>query len=200
MSRSFCIKAHVRLNCSIYTYTIHNHIRIHYTINLGGGGTCTFAHSSNVAQNLKNVPEESLCHVYEKSGMAVTSFHSTLGKAKRLPFQRRKSFFRNFEFILCIPSVTPFWQWSCHRIILKFPGVITIDRRDVHWIHSCLRNNAHILKWHRRVTLLFFTIICKISRSQGTKKSPILTQIARFRTVTPVCIHKWLRNDVQSLK
>ena len=31
------------------------------------------------------------------------------------------------------PSVyTPFWQCSCHRIILKFSGVITIDRRDVH--------------------------------------------------------------------
>ena len=30
------------------------------------------------------------------------------------------------------PSVTPFWQCSCHRIILKFSGVITIDRHDVH--------------------------------------------------------------------
>ena len=32
------------------------------------------------------------------------------------------------------------------------------------------------------------------------KKSSILTQIKRFRTVTPVWIHQWLRNDVQSLK
>ena len=28
------------------------------------------------------------------------------------------------------PSVTPFWQLFCHRIILKFSGVITIDRHD----------------------------------------------------------------------
>ena len=30
------------------------------------------------------------------------------------------------------PSVTPFWQCSCHGIILKFSGVITIDKRDIH--------------------------------------------------------------------
>ena len=32
------------------------------------------------------------------------------------------------------------------------------------------------------------------------KKSSILTQIRRFRTVTPVWIHQWLWNDTQSLK
>ena len=32
------------------------------------------------------------------------------------------------------------------------------------------------------------------------KKASILTQIRRFRTVTPVCIHQWLRNDARSLK
>ena len=32
------------------------------------------------------------------------------------------------------------------------------------------------------------------------KKSLILTQIGRFRTVTPVWIHQWLWNDAQSLK
>ena len=31
------------------------------------------------------------------------------------------------------------------------------------------------------------------------KKSPILTRIERFRTVTPVWIHRWLWNDTQSL-
>ena len=30
------------------------------------------------------------------------------------------------------PSVTPFWLCSHHRIIMKFPGVITSDRSDVH--------------------------------------------------------------------
>ena len=32
------------------------------------------------------------------------------------------------------------------------------------------------------------------------KKSSILTQIGGFRTVTPVWIHQWLRNDTQRLK
>ena len=32
------------------------------------------------------------------------------------------------------------------------------------------------------------------------KKSSILTQIGRFQTVTPVCIHQWLRNDTHKLK
>ena len=45
------------------------------------------------------------------------------------------------------------------------------------------------------------------SRSSGKfqghtakKKSSDLTQIGRFRTVTPVWIHQWLRNDAQSLE
>ena len=33
----------------------------------------------------------------------------------------------------------------------------------------------------------------------GDKKSPILTQIGRIRTVTPDWIHGWLWNDAQSL-
>ena len=38
---------------------------------------------------------------------------------------------------------------------------------------------------------MFFKVICQISRSRETKKSLILTQIWRFRTVTPVWIHWW---------
>ena len=37
---------------------------------------------------------------------------------------------------------------------------------------------------------------CKVTR---LKKSSILTQIGRFRTVTLAWIHRWLRNDAQSL-
>ena len=37
-------------------------------------------------------------------------------------------------------------------------------------------------------------------KSQGLKKSSNLTQIGRFRTITPVWIHQWLWNDAQSLK
>ena len=46
----------------------------------------------------------------------------------------------------------------------------------------------------------FFKIILQISRSHETKKTSILTQIGRFRTVPPVRIHWWLWNDAQSLK
>ena len=44
-------------------------------------------------------------------------------------------------------------------------------------------------------------VSCQISRSHvRLKKSLILTQIGRFRTVTPVWIHWWLWNDAQCLK
>ena len=33
---------------------------------------------------------------------------------------------------VCLSVCHSFWQCSCHRIILKFSGVITIDRCDVH--------------------------------------------------------------------
>ena len=93
------------------------------------------------------------------------------------------------------PSVTTFWQCSCLCIILKFSGVITIDRRDVHakgkvqrskvkvtevmsplshfrtvtpvWIHICWWNDAQSLTLLRRGALLFFKVICQISRSHN---------------------------------
>ena len=46
---------------------------------------------------------------------------------------------------------------------------------------------------------IFVKVIHEISRSHGRKKMPILTQIERFRTVTPVWIHRWMWNDAQSL-
>ena len=45
----------------------------------------------------------------------------------------------------------------------------------------------------------YLEVICQISRSHGTKTSPILTRIEHLRTVTPVWIHPWLWNDAQSL-
>ena len=71
------------------------------------------------------------------------------------------------------PTVTPFWQCSCHRIILKFSGVINIDRRDVH------------------------------AKGQGQrskiKVAEVMTPFSRFWTVTPVLIHIWRWNEAQSL-
>ena len=71
------------------------------------------------------------------------------------------------------PSVTPFWLCSHHRIIMKFSGVITSDRSDVH------------------------------AKGQGqrskVKVTEVTTQLNRFRTVTPVWIHIWRWNDAYSL-
>ena len=187
--------------------------------------------------------------------------------------------------------VTPVSLYSRHGIIIKFTGVITIDKSDVHakgegqrskvtvtevkTQFSCFWtvtpfwwcNDAQSLMWHRRGAPCFFKVIHQISRSQwvnsvppyvrklhfmyeairtsgkcrwniyhtsskcrwsiyrtsrkrrGTlrivhkverssptvkvtwdKKSPILTRIGRFWTVTSVWIHQWLSNDAQSLK
>ena len=114
-----------------------------------------------------------------------------------------------------------------HRSIMKFSGVNTIDRSNVHangqgqrskvkitevktqfsrfraitpvWIHMWWWNDAQSLMWHRIGALFFFKVIRQISRSHGTKKLPILTRIGHFWTVTPVWIHWWLWNDAQSL-
>ena len=59
------------------------------------------------------------------------------------------------------------------------------------------------MKWYtklRRGALLFFKVIRQISRSHGTKKLPILSQIWRFRTVAPFWFDRWLWNEAQSLK
>ena len=71
------------------------------------------------------------------------------------------------------PSVTPFWLCSHHRIIMKFSGVITNDRSNVH------------------------------AKGQGqrskVKVTELNTQLSRFRTITPVWIQIWWLNDAQSL-
>ena len=98
-------------------------------------------------------------------------------------------------------SVTPFSPCSHHRIIMKFSGVITMVKSDVHakgqgqrskvkvtevntqisgfrtltpvWIHIWQWNHARSWKQHRRGALLFFKVIRQISRSQGSKNGRI---------------------------
>ena len=98
-------------------------------------------------------------------------------------------------------SVTPFWLCSHHCIIMKFSGVITNDRSDVHakgqgqsfkvqvtqvttqlngfrtvtpvWIHIWWWNHAYGLMILRRGALLFFKVIRQISRSHSSKKHRI---------------------------
>ena len=92
-------------------------------------------------------------------------------------------------------SVTPFSLCSHHRIIMKFSGVITNDKSDVHakgqgqrskvkvtevktqfrrfrtvtpvWIDIWWWNYAQTLMFLRRGALLFYEVICQISRSRG---------------------------------
>ena len=71
------------------------------------------------------------------------------------------------------PSVTPFSPCSHHRIIMKFSGVITNDKSDVH------------AKDH--------------GQRSKVKVTEVNTQFNRFRTVTPVLIHIWWWNDAYSL-
>ena len=94
-------------------------------------------------------------------------------------------------------SVTPFSPCSHHRIIMKFSGVITMVKSDVHakgqgqrskvkvtevntqlsrfrtltpvWIHIWQWNHAHSWKQHRRGALLFFKVIRQIWRSHSSK-------------------------------
>ena len=68
------------------------------------------------------------------------------------------------------------------------------------WIHIWQWNHAHSWKQHRKGALLFFKVIRQIFKVTRLLKSSNLTQIRRFRTVTPVLIHQWLQNDAQSLK
>ena len=98
-------------------------------------------------------------------------------------------------------SVTPFWLCSHHPIIMKFSGVITSDKSDVHakgqgqrstvkvtevttqlhgfrtvtpvWIHIWWWDDAYSLIMLRRGALLFFKVICQISRSHGSKNRRI---------------------------
>ena len=99
------------------------------------------------------------------------------------------------------PSVIPFSPCSHHRIIMKFSGVITMVKSDVHakgqgqrskakvtevntqlsrfrtltpvWIHIWQWNHAHSWKQQRRGALMFFKVIRQISRSHGSKNCRI---------------------------
>ena len=71
-------------------------------------------------------------------------------------------------------SVTPFSPCSHHRIIMKFTGVITMVKSDVH------------------------------AKGQGqrskVKVTEVNTQLSRFRTLTPVWIHIWQWSHAHSWK
>ena len=70
-------------------------------------------------------------------------------------------------------SVTPFSLCSHHRIFMKFSGVITSDKSDVHAKDQGQRSKV--------------------------KVTEVMTPLSRFRTVTPVWNHIWWWNDAYSL-
>ena len=97
------------------------------------------------------------------------------------------------------------------RSSVKFQGhtALKIVEFDPNWAfpdcNSSLKSPM-ATKWCTKLEValkrcpIFFqghTSNCKVTRP---KKSWILTQIGRFRTVTPVWIHRWLWNVAQSLK
>ena len=96
----------------------------------------------------------------------------------------------------------------CHPSNFKVIGDKKIDF-DPNWAfpdcNSSL-NSLMALKWctklnvvSKRCPIVFHDQPLNFNVTGG-KISPILTQIGRFRTVTPVWIQRWLWNDAQSLK
>ena len=116
--------------------------------------------------------------IYASPGFSVFRVFSWIETSEFLAATKQlyKWYFPSVRPSVCLsvrPSVTPFWLCSHHRIIMKFSGVITSDRSDVH------------------------------AKGQGqrskVKVTEVTTQLYRFRTVTPVWIHVWSWNDAYSL-
>ena len=137
--------------------------------------------------------------------------HKAWSSIKEVPYcflAATKQFYKWYFPSVCLSvrlsvrlSVTPFSPCSRHRIIMKFSGVITMVKSDVHAkgqgqrskvkvtevntqlsrfrtltlvrIHIWQWNHAHSWKQHRRGALLFFKVIRQISRSHGSKNRRI---------------------------
>ena len=124
-------------------------------------------------------------------------------------------------------TVTPVWihQWLWNdaqsltwyrRIVLLFFKVIHQISRSQgqkiavfypNWVfpdcNSSL-NSPMVLKWCTKLKVIEEVPYCfprSSTKFQGHagQKSPNLTWIERFQTVTPVWIHRWIWNDAQSL-
>ena len=119
--------------------------------------------------------------------------------------QLYKWYFPSVRPSLCL-SVTLFWLCSHHRIVMKFSGVITNDQSKAHakgqgqrskvkvtevttqlyrfrtvtpvWVHIWWWNDAYSLMLLRRGALLFFKVICQISRWHGFKNRRIWPKLS----------------------
>ena len=108
-----------------------------------------------------------------------------------------RSYYQSQRWLPCKRSRSEV-KGQCHRGYSQLSRFLTVTQV---WIHIWRWHDAQSLMLLRRGALLFFKVIRQISRSHGKKIDfAILTQIRRFRIVTPVWIHQWLRNDAQRLK
>ena len=71
-----------------------------------------------------------------------------------------------------LSSVTPLSQCSHHHIVMKFSGIITVDRSDVHAKDQGQRSKVMV--------------------------SEFKTQFSSFRTITAVWIQVWWWNDAKT--
>ena len=84
------------------------------------------------------------------------------------------------------------------RIVDFDPNLAFLDCNSV-WIHIWWKMIRKAGCYLGEVPYLFSRSSVKF-QGHTAKKPSILTQIGRFRTVTPVWIHCWIWNDAQSLK
>ena len=80
-------------------------------------------------------------------------------------------------------SVTHFSQCFCHRIIMKFSGVLTNHKSDVHAIGQGQRSKVKVTEVKTqlgRSSLLFFETIHQISMSQGLKNRRFVSDLGRI--------------------
>ena len=112
---------------------------------------------------------------------------------------------------------------SHHCIIMKFSGVITNDQskvkvrgqrsRSQRWKPNLIVSGLYLqLEFRYDDEMMHTAWCCKMRclivfqchptnfKVTWLTKLLNLTQIGHFRTVTPVWIHQWLRNDAQSLE
>ena len=96
-------------------------------------------------------------------------------------------------------SITHFSQCSCHRIILKFSGVITIDKRDVH--ANDQRSKVKVTEVKTQFnSFRTVTSFIKFQGHMGHKVTNFDPNGALLDSLTTVWIHWRLWNDAQSLK
>ena len=130
-------------------------------------------------------------------------------KIRQLSFEKMQLKMRNgdrFSVVTVCTSISEKdnWYWaqaflkcifSCDQAALRTPFSVRLS--VCHTFLTMFQSSYH----HERSYYHWQKCPCKRLRSevngQGHRgqKSSILTQIGRFRTVTPVWIYQWLRND-----